>query len=101
MRFHKAVIGLLVVLALAGAVCGTDAQTKVLVKNVSDGEILIFDDGSVYEVLPGDNIVASLWLGMSECLIIDRSARYKGRIIEWYEIVNLDDKEKVGARRLR
>ena len=59
MQPSKAILCVMIVPAPAGSVRGADSETKIFDKSLSNGEILIFDDGSVYEVVAGDNIVSS------------------------------------------
>jgi len=66
-----------------------------------DGEIIVMLSGSVFEVLPGDSIDSALWLPASDVVICMRSLNVRGTQMKYYEIINLDDKEKVGATRLR
>jgi hypothetical protein len=66
-----------------------------------EGDILIMMSGAVYEVLPGDNIDSSLWLPPEEVLICEGPIAYRGRTVLLYDIINTDEGEKVGARRLR
>ena len=57
--------------------------------------------GHVYQVLPGDDIDSMLWLPASDVMICMRSLNVKGRNMIYYEIINTDDKEKVGTILLR
>ena len=67
----------------------------------SDGQILIMLSGEVYEVLPGDEIDSQLWLPPSEVIICNKTLKVKGKLWKYYEIINLDEKEKVSAIRIR
>jgi hypothetical protein len=68
----------------------------------SSGEILVMSSGAAYEVLPGDEIDSSLWLPPSRVLICFRTlTSSQGRALSYYEIVNIDEGEKVGATQLR
>jgi hypothetical protein len=67
----------------------------------SDGQILIMLSGEVYEVLPGDEIDSQLWLPPSEVIICNKTLKVKGKLWKYYEIINLDEKEKVGAIRIK
>jgi len=49
-----------------------------------DGKILVMNNGSIYEVNDIYTINTSLWLGMTEVLIIDD-----------YELVNLEEGEEI------
>jgi hypothetical protein len=50
---------------------------------------------------PGDNIDSMLWLPASDVMICVRSINVRGRNMIYYEIINTDEKEKVGAVLLR
>jgi len=58
-----------------------------------DGEVLILEDGSIWDVLPGDSVVTSIWLPVTEIVVIER--QYQGMV--FYDLVNTDDDEKIGA----
>jgi hypothetical protein len=77
--------------------CKDDTLWKVS----RDGEILIMLSGEVYEVLPGDEIDSQLWLPSSEVTICEKSLKIKGKLWKYYEIINLDEGEKVGALRIK
>jgi hypothetical protein len=66
-----------------------------------DGSILVMMSGAVYEVLPGDNIDSALWLPPEDVLICEAPMLYQGRTVMIYDIIDTDQGEKVGARRLR
>jgi hypothetical protein len=67
----------------------------------SSGEILVMSSGAVFQVLGGDEIDSALWLAPSDVLICARSfTNQQGRALTYYEIVNTDEGEKVGATRL-
>jgi hypothetical protein len=72
------------------------------IKSVTDdGEIIVTLSGHVYQVLPGDNITSMLWLPASGVMICVRSINVRGRNMIYHEIINTDDKGKVGAVLLR
>jgi hypothetical protein len=77
--------------------CKDDTLWKVS----RDGEILIMLSGEVYEVLPGDEIDSQLWLPPSEVIICEKSLKVKGKLWKYYEIINLDENEKVGALKIK
>ncbi len=79
------------------ATCDDDSLSEV----AADGEILVMLSGDVYRVLPGDTIDSALWLPPSDVIICARTITVKGKAMLYYEIINVDDKEKVGATRLR
>jgi hypothetical protein len=99
------------ILALLWAMIGLIACQPPCAQSCSDdtlqmvgksGEILIMASGAIYEVLPGDEIDSSLWLPPSTVVICARSfVSRDGRTLSYYEIINTDEKEKVGATRLR
>jgi hypothetical protein len=51
--------------------------------------------------MAGDTSDSALWFPVSDVLICERTMTIRGKTIPYYEIVNLDDKEKVGATRLK
>lgn len=55
----------------------------------SDGEIIKLEDGSVWQVDAGDTIDSALWLPTSEIVACED------------KLINTDDNESVGARRLK
>lgn len=72
-----------------------------LTENLAAGKILKTSDGAIYEIDDVDTADTGLWLSPSDLLICDRPFKYKGKVYVLYEIINLDDKEKVTATRLR
>jgi hypothetical protein len=54
-----------------------------------DGEVIILEDGSVWLVDPIDQIDSSLWLPISDIVACSD------------KLINVDDNETVGARRVR
>jgi hypothetical protein len=79
------------------AQCDEDSIKSV----TSDGEIIVMLSGAIFEVMAGDTSDSALWLPVSDVLICERTMTLRGKAIPYYEIVNLDDKEKVGATRLK
>ena len=64
---------------------------EVHISKVSDGGDLLFMlDGSIYEVDPIDRIHTSLWLGISD-----------GLLINGLELLNFDEGELVNVTRIR
>lgn len=61
---------------------------------VDGGNIIILEDGSVWEVSPIDRIHSMLWLPVSNVVIVNHSGIYP------YLIVNLSDKRAVEAKYL-
>ncbi len=55
----------------------------------SNGAILILSDGSVWRVDPIDTVISSIWLPVDDVLVCGS------------EIINVDDRERVSARRIR
>ena len=64
-------------------------------KNIDDGEMLLLEDGSLWEVEPGDTIDAMLWLPTSDITVLRSD---KGSPGYDYMLVNTDDGEKVHAK---
>jgi hypothetical protein len=56
---------------------------------LADGKILKLEDGSIWQVDPVDTVTSSIWLPVSDVIVCDD------------KIVNVDDGETVGARRMR
>jgi hypothetical protein len=96
-------LAFLLLVVLFGFNVGYSANCKddTLWKVSRDGEILIMLSGEVYEVLPGDEIDSQLWLPPSEVTICEKSLKIKGKLWKYYEIINLDEGEKVGALRIK
>jgi len=93
-------VGILSTIAPVGARAATCDEDSI--KSVTDdGEIIVMFSGHVYQVLPGDSIDSMLWLPASDVMICARSISVRGRNMIYYEIINTDDKEKVGAILLR
>ena len=67
----------------------------------SSGEVIVMQSGSVFEVLPGDNIDAALWLPITSVTICERTITVKGKLVVYYDIINHDDREKVGAIKMK
>ena len=57
--------------------------------------------GAVFEVMAGDTVDSALWLPVSAVMICQRALTVRGRAVSHYEIINLDDREKVSATKLR
>ncbi len=55
----------------------------------ANGAILMLSDGSVWRVDPVDTVVSSIWLPVTDVIVCDD------------EIINVDDRESVAARRVR
>jgi len=77
------------------------AWSVFLTDKSDDGTILKFSDGSVFDVVPPDQIDTMLWLPGSDCEIFQRSRIIKGQVRIFYEILNMDDGERILAFRLR
>jgi hypothetical protein len=91
------ILNTVVLLNVKGATCDDDSIKSV----TDDGDIIVMLSGHVYQVLPGDTIDAMLWLPASDVMICARSISVRERNMIYYEIINTDDKEKVGAILLR
>jgi len=60
------------------------------VKSVhADGKIVILEDGTVWEIDDVDTVDTALWLPTTEIVVCDD------------KLINTDDDETVGARRIR
>jgi len=79
------------------AQCSEDSIKSV----TSDGEIIVMLSGAIFEVMAGDTIDSALWLPISDVMICERAMTLRGKRVPYYELINLDDKEKVGATRLK
>jgi hypothetical protein len=91
-------IGLIISRPADAQSCSDDTLEKV----GNSGEILTMMSGAIFEVLPGDEIDSALWLPPSTVVICARSLVSRdGRTFSYYEIINTDEGEKVGATRLR
>jgi hypothetical protein len=66
--------------------CEADLSIRSVAK---DGQIIVLDDGSVWEVDSVDTVDSSLWLPTSEIVACDD------------KLINTDDEETVSARRIR
>lgn len=65
------------------------------IQNVSSGEkIIIFEDGSIWEVSPIDIIYSAIWLPISNIVVVEDSGPYP------YKLINTDDGETVNAKYL-
>lgn len=67
------------------------AEETYLKNKSDDGSVLILGDGTVWEVSSYDQIDSALWLPMSTIVIPDSEDC----------LINVDDDEKVDARRIR
>jgi len=76
---------------------------------VDRGDIVVFwfpDDPSKSYIkrvvgLPGDTIDAALWLPITSVTICERTITLKGKPVVYYDIINHDDRERVGATKLK
>lgn len=66
-----------------------------------DGSYLIMSSGSVFEVLPGDEIDSQLWLPPADVVICSRPVTVQGHQYLVYDIINKDENEKVSALKRR
>lgn len=65
------------------------------IQNVSSGgEIIILEDGSLWEVSPIDIIYSSIWLPVSNIVVVEDSGSYS------YKLINTDDGKSVTAKYL-
>jgi hypothetical protein len=56
---------------------------------MDDGSIIKLEDGSLWEVDPGDEITSSLWLPITNIIVCDG------------KLINEDDNESVSAHRIK
>lgn len=63
------------------------------IKSNADGEILVLDNGEVYEVDGLDRLKATLWLELTDVKIVPSNGRYM--------LINEDDDEIVHASRIK
>ncbi|TAL52847.1 hypothetical protein [Pandoraea sp.] len=82
--------------ALAASCDNDDLESKS-----DDGSYLIMSSGSVYEVLPGDEIESELWLPPADVVMCSRSVTVQGHQYLVYDIINKDENEKVSAMKRR
>jgi len=87
------ILNVFVSFGIKAADCDEDSIRKVS----ADGDIIVMMSGHVYSVLPGDEIDSMLWLPAEDVLICARSMEVKGKVLTYYEIINTDEAEKVGA----
>lgn len=72
------------------AVYGSDCESGHWIQSViDDGSIIKLEDGSVWKVESIDTITSTLWLPVSEVVLCDD------------KMINTDDNESVGVRRVR
>ncbi len=76
----------LLLVATSSQACETGHWIEAV---LSDGEIIKLEDGSLWEVDAGDQVTAALWLPVSNVVVCDE------------KIINADDNESVGAKRLK
>jgi hypothetical protein len=86
MRKLIGAVALVLTLACPALAC----ESGHWIENVmADGEVIKLEDGSVWQVDPGDSITAALWLPTTDIVVCDD------------KLINSEDGETVGARRLR
>jgi len=78
-----------------------ECSEDVFSDKTDSGEILTMMSGHVYQVLPGDEIDSALWLPPADVLICAKSLVVQGRSVSYYEIINKDEGETVGAQMLK
>jgi hypothetical protein len=86
--------------AAFGVSCGgtyPNTGEKQSIDTNADGKILILDDGSIWLVESTDRIDSSLWLGADDVMVTETKGGFAGYR---YNIINLDEKEKVLAKYL-
>jgi hypothetical protein len=64
-------------------------------ENISSGDFILLEDGSLWKIDPLEKINASLWLPISNIIVIESSAGSPGYD---YLLINSDDGEKAHAK---
>ena len=64
-------------------------------ENIDNGEFILLEDGSLWQVDPFDKIDVSLWLSLSEITVVESSG---GSVGYDYLLINTDDDEKAHAK---
>lgn len=89
MRYLKSAIAILLVGALLAGSASACDDGHWIQSVSSDGRIVVLEDGSVWEVDPGDRIDSMLWLPVTDIVACDD------------KLINTDDDEAVNAIRIR
>ncbi|MDH6632783.1 UNVERIFIED_ORG: hypothetical protein M2355_002074 [Lelliottia amnigena] len=84
----KTVLFFISLLCLTPAIA---AEQHFIKSNNANGEIIILDDNSVWQVASYDTITSSLWLPSSDVVVTDDEDK----------IVSIDDGESVDVERIR
>jgi len=82
-----------------GIAASSFRHDDILKSKSNDGSILIMMSGAVYQPMLG--IEAFLWLPTQSVLVCEYPVTLNGKPYMTYEIINLDQGEKVSAIRLR
>jgi len=73
-----------------------------LMENKDSGQLLKTMMGSLFKVLPGDNIDSMLWLPITDLRICGPNLlTHKGKTYQLFDIINKDDNEKVTAFKIK
>lgn len=80
---------LLITFLLAGPACA--AEQHYITSNNADGEVIVLDDGSAWQVASYDTVTSQLWLTQSDVVITDSEDK----------MVSIDDGESVDVQRIR
>ena len=99
-RRRVAVGALQMVVALPATGQARDCVEDTIRRKSDDGSILVMMSGAVFEVLAGDTIDSSLWLALDDVLICEAPIVTRGKAFMIYDIINMSEHGKVGARRL-
>lgn len=67
------------------------AEQHYIRSNDANGEVIILDDGSVWQVAGYDTITSELWLELSDVVINDDEDK----------MISIDDNESVDVQRVR
>jgi len=75
-----------------------DCFKDTLKKNIERGRYLLTTSGVMYDVLAGDNFDSMFWISFSDLYICGPNEfEHNGKIYKLYEIINIDDGEKITA----
>ncbi|MDC0093942.1 hypothetical protein OAI86_06415 [Alphaproteobacteria bacterium] len=73
-----------------------------LMENKDSGQLLKTMMGSLFKVLPGDNIDSMLWLPITDLRICGPNLiSHQGKNYQLFDIINKDDNEKVTAFKIK
>lgn len=88
-------------MSVVGCALAESCDNDTIEKKTDDGEYLFMSSGSVYRVMPGDESDSALWLPSDDVLICARLVTVQGRRVQYFEIINPDEGEKIGALQVK